>query len=284
MSVRILEIAPEVSRGKCEMIDLTPDWIYLHSAPYPARIQISGRRGPDTVTVDRLRDRSARLAGALDDLGVCRGDRVATLVNSDLPLLEILLACARVGAVMVPLDPDLSEMDLSMATADSAPSVLLYERSFVAGAWAAASGADCMLVTVDAGDGVKSQYDALMDADSAFPVPVSADHPWVIMYQSHQGSALEKTVLAHGTILRDSLRAALVWASSGKNGPQNPAPLVHAGRFDVCLLASLLYGADEDMLPAASGRPSTEYEGLSPNRSSPAYPYGCSSFPAYMKQ
>ncbi len=62
---------------------------------------------PDGSTVDltfaELRDRSQRVAGLLVELGVGRGDRVATLMGKSADLVTVLLGIWRAGAVYVPL-------------------------------------------------------------------------------------------------------------------------------------------------------------------------------------
>jgi acetyl-CoA synthetase len=55
------------------------------------------------LTFEELRDRSARLATALSDLGVSAGDRVATLMGKSAELVIAMLAIFRLGAVYVPL-------------------------------------------------------------------------------------------------------------------------------------------------------------------------------------
>ncbi|MEU9020312.1 AMP-binding protein [Actinomadura sp. NPDC048394] len=55
------------------------------------------------VTFGELADASARVAAALADLGVGRGDRVATLMGKSAELVVAILAIWRLGAVQVPL-------------------------------------------------------------------------------------------------------------------------------------------------------------------------------------
>jgi acetyl-CoA synthetase len=62
---------------------------------------------PDGTTTDltfgQLRERSRRFAGVLGELGVSRGDRVATLMGKSVDLVTVLLGIWRIGAVYVPL-------------------------------------------------------------------------------------------------------------------------------------------------------------------------------------
>jgi acetyl-CoA synthetase len=55
------------------------------------------------LTYAELRDQSTRLAAALADLGIGRGDKVATLMGKSADLLVVLLAIWRLGAVHVPM-------------------------------------------------------------------------------------------------------------------------------------------------------------------------------------
>jgi crotonobetaine/carnitine-CoA ligase len=51
-----------------------------------------------------LRDSAAAWAGLFEELGIERGDRVATLVGNRIEAVELLLGCAWMGAVAVPLN------------------------------------------------------------------------------------------------------------------------------------------------------------------------------------
>jgi acetyl-CoA synthetase len=55
------------------------------------------------LTFGELRERSGRFAGVLAELGVGRGDRVATLMGKSADLVSVLLGIWRAGAVYVPL-------------------------------------------------------------------------------------------------------------------------------------------------------------------------------------
>src|SRR5262245_37494643 len=68
------------------------------AAVQPARVAIVD--GDRTLTYGELADRVARLAGVLAARGVRRGDRVAVLAENRLEILELLLAAARLGAIV----------------------------------------------------------------------------------------------------------------------------------------------------------------------------------------
>jgi acetyl-CoA synthetase len=62
-----------------------------------------GAAGSERLSYHALQARSARFAGALRELGVCRGDRVSVLLPKSMELVVALLAIWRIGAVHVPL-------------------------------------------------------------------------------------------------------------------------------------------------------------------------------------
>ena len=64
------------------------------------------------VSFQELSHRSNRVANALRGLGVKRGDGVLIMLDNVLPLWEVMLACIKLGAVLVPSTLLLSEADL----------------------------------------------------------------------------------------------------------------------------------------------------------------------------
>ena len=66
-----------------------------------------------------------RWANALSALGVTHGDRVATVLANSLELLATYWACAKLGAVAVPLSPLLTAPGLASLLADALPAVVL---------------------------------------------------------------------------------------------------------------------------------------------------------------
>jgi long-chain acyl-CoA synthetase len=83
-------------------------------------------------TWGELADRVARLAGALGSLGVARGDRVALLMLNQDRYLELYLAVAWLGAVIVPLNIRWSALENEDAIRDCGPKVLVADSAFAA--------------------------------------------------------------------------------------------------------------------------------------------------------
>ena len=87
----------------------------------------------DTLTYAALDARIAALACALKaEYGVARGDRVAILSLNRPDYLVALYACARLGAMLVPLNWRLAVAEQLFILADAAAKVLLLEEAFAA--------------------------------------------------------------------------------------------------------------------------------------------------------
>ena len=84
-----------------------------------------------TVTWGELRDRTARLAGALRALGINEGDNVAILaLNSD-RYLEFSFGAFWAGAVIVPMNTRWSATENAYSLNDSGTSVLFIDAAFL---------------------------------------------------------------------------------------------------------------------------------------------------------
>ncbi|HTW34698.1 MAG TPA: long-chain fatty acid--CoA ligase [Rhizomicrobium sp.] len=77
-----------------------------------------------------FRDRVARLAGALQGLGVQRGDRIAVLANNSDRYLECYYAIFWIAAVLVPLNTRLAVAELEYQLADAGVTLFLFGAEF----------------------------------------------------------------------------------------------------------------------------------------------------------
>jgi crotonobetaine/carnitine-CoA ligase len=79
-----------------------------------------------------VRDEVAAAAGTLAEAGIVRGDRVAMMCENRIELLDLMLGCAWLGAVAVPLNTALRGDQLRHQLANSAARVLAMDSGLVA--------------------------------------------------------------------------------------------------------------------------------------------------------
>jgi len=86
---------------------------------------------PNRLNFLDLNRRVNRLANALLNLGVGKGDKIATVLPNCLELLEVYWAVAKISAVVVPLSPLLRGRALSNLVADSEATTVIASSCFV---------------------------------------------------------------------------------------------------------------------------------------------------------
>lgn len=93
------------------------DWFDRVAATEPtasrAALRIVGGDGATELTYAELADRSSRLAGWYHAHGMRRGDRLLLMLGNQAELWETMLACMKLGVVMVPATTLLSPSDIT---------------------------------------------------------------------------------------------------------------------------------------------------------------------------
>ncbi|MHA5047129.1 AMP-binding protein [Streptomyces sp. SD15] len=85
------------------------------------------RAGRTDRTYRQTREAAARMAGALTARGCRPGDRVAALLSNRIEFVDLILGCAWLGAVLVPLNTGLRGQGLQHVLREAKPSFLLAE-------------------------------------------------------------------------------------------------------------------------------------------------------------
>ena len=87
------------------------------------------------LTFNELNKRVNRLANGLLELGLSKGDKIATILSNCLEQLEVYWAVAKLGAVVVPLSPLLQRTGLASVLNDS-DTVLVITTAVLPRRWA----------------------------------------------------------------------------------------------------------------------------------------------------
>ena len=101
------------------------DWSAYHANVRPNKIAIRDLSINKELTYSELDIRSNKLAEWLQKNGVGKGDRVAILSQNCAEFFELEFACAKIGAIELPLNWRLTKPELEYILNDSTPTVLI---------------------------------------------------------------------------------------------------------------------------------------------------------------
>ena len=176
-------------------------------------------------------ERVSRLAAGICSLGVEAGDRIAILsLNSD-RYLELYLATAWAGAVIVPLNIRWSPAENEDAMRDCRANVLFVDKAFAAtGAALAKALPDLKQVYADDGEvpaGIEG-YEALLARSGPMPDAMrdSADLAG-IFYTGGTTGRSKGVMLSHGNLMADALNALGEGLFPGSAVYLHAAPMFH---------------------------------------------------------
>ena len=155
-----------------------------------------------TLTWAGLRDRVAKLAGALSRRGVANGDRVMILMLNRTEFVESVLAANLIGAIAVPVNFRLTPPEIAFLVEDCEARVMITEP-VLAPVAAAVRGVtpilDTIVVAGDSADEGLLAYEDLVaeSGDPATPADVPNDSAALIMYTSGTTGRPKGAVLTH---------------------------------------------------------------------------------------
>jgi acetyl-CoA synthetase len=112
MSSNVAIAAADFRLPVIEHFNWALDWFDKISTPDNVALCICGHTEDTSITFQSLSRRSNQVANWLESRGVCRGDRVFLLLGNSIPLYEIILACIKIGAVVIPGFLSLSKNEL----------------------------------------------------------------------------------------------------------------------------------------------------------------------------
>ena len=203
-------------------------------------------------------DRAAdRVASGLAGLGVRPGDRVAVIAGNRIEMAELFFGCARLGAVLVPLNVFLKGEFLRYQLADSRAGTLVVDAPGAAAAQALVGELPDLTTAValdDAGlDGVPGVgYGDLLAADASPPAAdVTAGSLLAILYTSGTTGMPKGCMLPHGWYLNGSTVSSRMVEYREDDVPLTCLPLFHAWAQGT-MMGALVHGLEAVVDPVFS--------------------------------
>ena len=202
--------------------DFSPDRTALH---FEGRDHSWGALGRDM----------RRLAGALSALGIGRGDRVAHLGLNNPLFLVLLFACARLGALLVPLNWRLAAPEHAVVLADAEPKLLIHDATFAAAVARLDAARTLSLADLAA---------LIAEAPEREPDPsLSSEAPLLLVYTSGTTGRPKGAVLTQHALFWNAVNSMLMHDLTSDDHVLTTLPMFHVGGLNIQTVPALHAGA-----------------------------------------
>ena len=188
--------------------------------------------GDIRLTFPELDDRVNQLANALATEGVGTGERVLWLGQNSFRVLELLLACSKLGAMFCPANWRQSPDELAFVIDDLAARVIVWQEEEVgdtvrAGREIATASARWIQHDLDDPDGYET---FLASGDVTDPeIPVDPSSAALVIYTAAFGGRPNGAMLSHTACIAQGMVYGYYTGVTGESVFLNSGPLFHLG-------------------------------------------------------
>ncbi len=218
------------------MIADLPDLLAKRAALTPHRTAFEDAATGRTLTYAELNERAGRAAALMASRRIVEGDRVAILTRNRIEFFELLFGCARLGAILVPLNWRMPPAELDGLVADAGPA-LLFHGSGEAGA-AARLAAPPPAIDFD------REYEALLAA--APPAPGRARWPagstWYLLYTSGTTGRPKGVIYTYRMALANYVNIGACIDLASTDTTASFLPIFHTAGINLHALPTLIAG------------------------------------------
>jgi fatty-acyl-CoA synthase len=206
------------------------------------------------LTYRELEDNTQHAAGLLGNLGVVAGDRVAVLSRNRVEFFELLFACAKLGAVLVPLNWRMPARELQPLVDDAEPAALFHGEEDRA---VAMELGDSELLLVDFDESGRDGYSARRDVSEVvrgrefWP----GDETWYLLYTSGTTGKPKAVIQTPGMAIANYVNIRQGMSISADDVSLNYLPLFHTAGINLVTLPTLIEGGEVLVLPGFEVEP-----------------------------
>jgi acyl-coenzyme A synthetase/AMP-(fatty) acid ligase len=179
----------DVELGENARVNFAREIVDAAAPERPALVELARDGTRSEWSFGELAGRSARLAGHLQRSGVGRGDVVMTLIGNRPEWVLAMIACFRIGAVVLPCTEQLRAKDLRLRIDVAAPSLIVSDERNRRELETALQGSLASVPVLYVPD------ESLFAGEAAASVDLQADDPCLITFTS--GTAGEPKAVLH---------------------------------------------------------------------------------------
>lgn len=215
---------------------------------YPNKDALIYPRRDQRWTYDEVNTKANRLANALTDLGIEKGDRVSTMLYNGTEIVLTVFACAKIGAVFNPLNYRLPAGEIDFILNDAESSLLIYEANTRDAVETARPNLETVDEYVYIDDDTPSHaqgfYDLLDAASDSRPdIVVDEDDTYAFIYTSGTTGRPKGVVHEHRDIVEHNLICVAEGGIKKNDVGLSAFPLYHCAELQAALFPRIQVGA-----------------------------------------
>src|SRR6185312_2981510 len=196
-----------------------------------------------------------RVAAGLARGGVQPGDRVALLSRNSAAFAALAWGCARLGAVLVPINFMLNAAEIAFILVNAEATVFAAQAEFREQVGRALETSPSVRLTISMdgdpeGGGPDFEELAATEVGDWEPPVVDDDAPIRLMYTSGTESRPKGAILTSRALQAEYLSAVVDGGMTGDDIDLHTLPLYHCAQLDCFLGPDLMLGATSVILPA----------------------------------
>lgn len=213
--------------------ELSPDAIAFEEADTGLRL-----------TFAAVNHRAERGATALERLGIAAGERVAILCHNCATFFEVLFACSKARAILVPLNWRQTPAELGPILADCGARLLLHDAATAELAAALGKASGVRLMPFAAYEALIAETKPARERDTAWPT----DRIWYLLYTSGTTGRPKAVIQTVGMALANYVNVQQATGLTGADSTVNFLPLFHTAGINLHTLPVFLAGGASTVL------------------------------------
>ncbi len=244
-----------IYRSPCADLDIpamsVPEFVLSRTDERGDRAALIDGVDGRTIRYGELRDRVARVAGALSSLGVRKGDTCAIYSPNTIEFPIVVLAVARLGGIVTTANPSYTAEELTRQLSDSCTRILFTSPAVGAAAREAAAQANVERVFCFGETPGTTPFETLLSGTiAAPPVAIDPDDLVALPYSSGTTGLPKGVMLSHRNLVANMLQVdASDHLRDGEDTLVCFLPFFHIYGMVVVMLAGLWRGATLVVMP-----------------------------------
>ncbi len=220
-------------------------WIEKHSETLSNKVAIISKE--KRITYEELNDRINRLANKFKEIGIHKGDRVNGLLLNTNELLETMFACAKIGAIFVPINFRLSVQEVEYIVRDSGGQLFVYDERLQEVVEELKKLVPNMHYFINVGNNPAEDdldYEKLLQSGSNEEPQdyIKVDDVHLMMYTSGTTGRPKGVMLTHKNTIWNAINALDFFTPLPEDITLTVAPLFHIGAMNIFTTPTLYKG------------------------------------------